>query len=531
MKQYRLALVGLFALTLLILVIPAGRRVIWGGNEARYPLLAQDILDHRHWLVPELRGQLYLYKPQLYFWTIAVASLPTGRVSELSAAIPSVLSALAAVAAVVAIGTLLWGRRAGLLAGLILATAPPLFSFGHLTIPDMMLGAFLAWALYWLLCAWRAGWTRGPLVGFYLCTALAIASKGPAGFAALAGALISVLATDGRRGLARLQPGLGLLILALCALPWLVPYYLVSHGTLHSKVFVGQYGIWFFSGRLLARVRAIPWALLTFLPWSIFLVAAAWSWRRAPDEGRRRIVLWTLTLWALFVFAGPPQGHYLVPVYPPFALLTGEFLARGGATASGRLLRAAVVAALVYAIGLAVALILRPTILVASSQDAAFFPDASWERGLAAGVVVAGAMVTCLLARRDAWAATTVAVALTMTVILVLAGIRYPPRFADNFDVRPLAAAAASHLAPGGTVFAYSDLRLSYDFYLRRPVVEIEAVGRVLDLLASPTPGQVLITSREQWQDLISRAPSPWRVLATRTVGEREMVVVGSPPP
>lgn len=90
-----------------------------------------------------MRGQLYLNKPQLYFWTIAVVSLPAGRVSELSAALPSVLSTLAAVAAALAIGTRLWGRRAGLLAGLIAATAPPFFIFGHLTIPDMMLAACL----------------------------------------------------------------------------------------------------------------------------------------------------------------------------------------------------------------------------------------------------------------------------------------------------------------------------------------------------------------------------------------------------
>ena len=41
-------------------------------------MLAPDILEHRRWLVPEIRGQLYLNKPQLYFWTIALVSLPAG---------------------------------------------------------------------------------------------------------------------------------------------------------------------------------------------------------------------------------------------------------------------------------------------------------------------------------------------------------------------------------------------------------------------------------------------------------------------
>jgi 4-amino-4-deoxy-L-arabinose transferase-like glycosyltransferase len=530
MKRHGLALVGILALAVLLPLIPAGRRVLWESNEARYPLLAQDILDHGRWLVPELRGQLYLNKPQLYFWAIAGASLPAGRVSELSAALPSVLSALAAVAAVLAIGTRLWGRRAGLLAGLIAATAPPFFAFGHLTIPDMMLAAGLTWALYWFLRAESSGWARGPLAGFYVCVALAVGTKGPPGYAALAAAAITVLGTEGRRALARLRPALGLLILALAALPWIVPYYVQSHGQFRSDVLVRHYGVWLFRGSLLARVEGVAQTLVSFLPWSIFLVAAAWAWRRAPDEGRRRIALWTGALWALLVFTGIPRAHYLLPVYPLLALLTAEPLARARADGSPRPLRIAAAVASIYAVGVALALIVRPTLL-AHGEDATLLPDAGWERGVVAVILVGGAIATGLLGRRRAWVAMTVAVALSLAGTLVLTGIRYPARLARDYDVRPLAAAAAGHVGPDGTVFGYPDLRLAYDFYLRRPVVELATVDRVLRLLASPEPGQVLITSRERWRDLSSRARSPWRVLATRTLDGHEIVVVGSPRP
>ena len=530
MKRHRLALVGILALAVLLPLIPAGRRVFWGSNETRYALLAQDILDHGRWLVPELRGQLYLNKPQLHFWSIAVVSLPAGRVSERSAALLSVVSALAAVAAVVAIGTRLWGRRAGLLAGLIATTVWPFFVFGHLATPDMMLTAWLTWALYWFLRAGSSGWTRGPLAGFYACVALAIATKGPPGYAALAAAAIAVLGTEGRHGLARLRPALGLLILALGALPWIVPYYMQSHGQFHSDVLVKHYGAWFFRGSLATRLEGLSWTLVTFLPWSIFLVAAAWSWRRAPDEGRRRIALWTATLWALLVFTGIPRTHYLLPVYPLFALLTAEGLVRGPAHASPRPLRTAAAVVSIYAVGMALALLVRPALLP-RGEDAVILPDAAWERGVVAAIVVAGAIVTWRLGRREAWGALTVALGLTLAGTLLVAGLRYPVRHARTHDVRPLAAAAADHLAPGGTVFGYPDLRLPYDFYSRRPVAELASVDHVLRLLASSEPGQVLIMSREDWQKMLSRAPSPWRVLAARTLSGHEVVVVGSPGP
>jgi len=524
-----LALVGIFALAVLILIAPAGRRVFWSSDEARFALLAQDILDHGRWLVPELRGQLYLNKPQLYFWAVAIASLPAGRVTELTAAIPALLSALATVAGVVAIATLLWGRRAGLLAGLIFVTAPPFFTFGHVALPDMMLGSWMVWSLYWFLRAWRSQWAAGPLAAFYLCVGLAVASKGPAGYAALVTAVVAVLGVEGARGLARLRPGFGLLILALCAIPWIVPYHLQSGGRFEGAVLVGHYATWYFSGGMLDRLLRIGSALVNFFPWTVFLAAAPWWWRRAPDPGRRVVGLWTLTLWLLVGLTGTPRARYLVPVYPLFALLTAEFLARSGEREGGRPLRTAGAVLFVCAIGAAVAAIVPPP-WIFGNEDSALFPEAPWERALAVVVVVLGGAIASLLARRGAFGAMAVALAVTLGAILVLTGAMYPARYRRDNDVRPLTAAAAAHTAPGVAVVAHPDLRLSYDFYLRRPVVEVVPVGEMLALLAG-SPGRVIVMSRERWLGLAPRAGPSWRVLAATTVGGREMVVVGSPPP
>jgi len=529
MKSYRIALVGILVLAFVLPAIPAGRRILWSSNEARFVLLAQDILDHGHWLIPELRGQLYLYKPQLFIWAIALAALPAGRVSELSGAIPSLLSAVASVGAIAAIGTLLWNGPAGLLAGLILATAPPLFLYGHTSIPDMMLGAFLTWSLYWFLRAWRSGWARGPLAGFYICVALAVASKGPAGYAGLIAAAITVVGSDGPRGLVRLRPGLGALILIACALPWIVPYYLWSHGAFQSNVLRGEYAAWVFEGTLRARLEGFARTLGTFLPWSIFLVAAPWWWWRAPDDGRRRVLLWTATIWVLFVMSGKVRSHYPIPVYPLLALLTGEFLARDRAPRS-RPLQVAVALAAVYAVATAVLVLVNPLDL-GSGEDTVLFPEARWERGIDAAVLILGAVVALLLARRGAWRAVTATVALSLTVALVLSGITYPARQARDYDVRPLVAAATAHLAPGEAVVGYPDLPLPYDFYLRRPVVEIGTPREALNLLASSKPGQILITSRGNWDTLATAASSRWRPLATHRAGGREIVVAGSSGP
>src|SRR5436190_1440074 len=100
----KVGLLGALALALVVFAVPAGRRPFWSSDEARFAVLAQDILEHGRWAVPHVRGDLYLNKPQLYFWSIALVSLPQGRVTELTSAIPSVVSATATVGAVAAIG-------------------------------------------------------------------------------------------------------------------------------------------------------------------------------------------------------------------------------------------------------------------------------------------------------------------------------------------------------------------------------------------------------------------------------------------
>ena len=136
-------------------------------------------------------------------WTVAVVSLPFGRVSETTAAIPPVLASLVGVIGVIMIGRLLWGWWTGVVAGLVLVTTPFHFEMSHQVLPDLMLNAWLVWALYWLLRAQRSGWPLGHVLAFYACLTGGLLSKGPQALAALAAAGVAIAATDGAAGVRR----------------------------------------------------------------------------------------------------------------------------------------------------------------------------------------------------------------------------------------------------------------------------------------------------------------------------------------
>ena len=121
-RQFSLVLAGL-ALALVIFGGSLGRRHLYDSDEARFALLAQDILTRGDWLLPRLRGEPYMNRPPLFIWLIVLVSLPGRRVTEFTAQLPAALGAAGAVMGTALIGARLWGRRVGFAAALILGTS------------------------------------------------------------------------------------------------------------------------------------------------------------------------------------------------------------------------------------------------------------------------------------------------------------------------------------------------------------------------------------------------------------------------
>lgn len=522
---------GVIVLMAILATIPAGRRPFWSSDEARVALLARSALEEGRWLVAELRGREYLNKPQLFYWSVALASLPFGRVTESSAAIPPVLAAIAAVAGVVAIGWRLWGWTTGALAGLVLATTPLHFDMAHQVLPDIMLSAWLVWALYFLVSAARSGWAVAPLVGLYVCLTAALLSKGPAALAGVAAAAVAVGFTDGLATLRRLRPVLGLgAMLGIAAAVWLLPYQLHSVGRFSHQVLGGHYVTWYLLGSLLDRLAGLTEALAAFLPWTVLLAAAPLWWRQHPDPARRRVVLWTATLWVLIGLSGTFRSRYVLPILPGLALLTAEVVTAPVTGRAARALRWAMLACAVVAAVIAVVLwnpsAPRGLTLGLSPEDRTYLPSGTAERAAMALLALAGAGTLVVAARRRAAWAGAVGLGLALAGMLVIEGLRYPVRYTRAFDIRPLAAAATAGLPPDGVVFGHPDLRLSYDIYLAHRVIELPTEAELRARLAAETDARFIMPAA-RWEALARGVDPRWRVLASADLRERSMVVVG----
>jgi 4-amino-4-deoxy-L-arabinose transferase-like glycosyltransferase len=285
-----------------MVTVDLGRRVLATNDEARFPVLAQDILARGAWLVPQLNGQPYLNKPPLMAWLIAIVSWPVGGVSQLTAAVPPALAAVAAALVVYLIGRDLFDRAAGYGAALVALTTQGFVEFARVPVPDMLMTLAMTtslWMLVRLVREPRAAWW----LGFYGFAALAFWAKGPAGLLPLAVALAWTLAarTQAWRAL-RLGPGA--VVVAVLIAPYWIGGLTASAAGVRRAVMTDQLA-WYVPAAVSPQVLLAPFghALGILVPWILVVpiaVMAAVRWPPAAMQERRGLTL--VVAWAAVVF-------------------------------------------------------------------------------------------------------------------------------------------------------------------------------------------------------------------------------------
>ena len=108
-----------------------GDRDIWSPDEDEYVQVNREMVLDGHWIYPTANGQPYSIKPPLFNWVGSAFAKLNGEVTEHTSRLPSALAASAGLIILYFIGRMLFGHRAGVLAGLIIGTTPIYIEFGR----------------------------------------------------------------------------------------------------------------------------------------------------------------------------------------------------------------------------------------------------------------------------------------------------------------------------------------------------------------------------------------------------------------
>jgi 4-amino-4-deoxy-L-arabinose transferase-like glycosyltransferase len=227
----------------------------------------------------------FFEKPILVYW-LSAASLRTFGISEGAARVPVALASLLATLAVTAAGWRWFGRRAGLLAGLVYATVP-------MTVLDARQMTTDALLVLWFLLAMFAFVTKRPIL-FWIACALAVLTKGIIGLL-LPGLVIgcyhavvwflvhrrkqvvSPLRAAGKgRALGHV---LGVCLFLAIVVPWHVAIARAGGRDLNNRTWVQEYIIFQHVGRFKGLDKHhnaplptyIAYFLIGFFPWACFV--------------------------------------------------------------------------------------------------------------------------------------------------------------------------------------------------------------------------------------------------------------------
>jgi len=319
--------------------------------------ISENMVTKGDWVTPRSDGIAFLEKPAMFYWPIAVSFKIFG-IHDWAARIPFALAAVALACLACGFGMWAFGPRAGLYAGLCMATCIGLFLFTRIVIPDAMLTLSIGVAMWAFLRTmdeqeqnprfWAAVWGASLGAGFLIKSLVGVVFPVAIG-------VIYLLVTKQffvRRTWQRLRPFSGVLIALLVAAPWHIlatirnpPYFSLAvhggpgeyHGFLWFYL-INEQVLRFLNLRYPRDYNTVPriwfWLFhfLWLFPWSVYFPAVLkLSFKPIDRAGRTKLLALCWVGFILIFFTlSTTQEYYSMPCYTALALLLGAAMAAGG---------------------------------------------------------------------------------------------------------------------------------------------------------------------------------------------------------
>lgn len=305
-------------------------------NEGMYAEIGREVLLRADWVTTHLNGEVYLNKPPLMFWLIALV-LRLGGMNELPRLICGV-STLLTFFVVYQLGSRLRNPSAGAWAAAAYLTALFTPLEARVLRPDPLLTLLICTGLWGAVVVYAGELQerfRGRLA-FWLSVGLAMMVKGLLGLLLPLMALLPALLLARRwRDWRLLAPWWGPVLVAAIVLPWHIAAGIRNQGFWWDYV-VNQHLLFFFDRKFPRDSVPQPlwyvWAVFAgrLMPWTFFIPAAvAAQLREARRSGT--VAAWLPLTWLgmiclFFSLAKSRLDHYLIPAVPAGALLVGALI-------------------------------------------------------------------------------------------------------------------------------------------------------------------------------------------------------------
>lgn len=482
-----------------------GMRPLSVPDEGRYAEIPREMLVLHDFVTPHLNGIKYFEKPPLFYWLQAgaikalnpliiktenIVTKPKEKhylapISEWTVRLPNAIVALLGCLLVYAAGRTLFGRPAGLLSAIILASSLLYFALARMVTLDMTLSFCLSGSFLAFLIASHQSPSLGRRALFYsayIFAGLAVLTKGLIGivFPIMIIGLWILLFSQWRL-LKECYLTSGIFLFLLIVLPWHVlvqvrnpeffQFYFIDQQFLRYSTLIAQryQPDWFF----------VPIFIAGFLPWVCFFPQAIMShFPRNLQQFKEKnnyiflfLILWIGIIFIFFSFSHSKLIPYILPIFPALALLTGHYFSIYWQQFN--VIKWGYIAVPLVWLGLGVVGILclanDPSIRL--SQIAKDFLITGYSVFLLSSI-----MASCfIIYKKSKMAFMTLAIGCVISFLIFSISI---PRL-DTRSIKPLVAILKPLLKPKTKVFAYHDYYQDLPFYLNQRVFTVNVNGEL----------------------------------------------------
>jgi 4-amino-4-deoxy-L-arabinose transferase-like glycosyltransferase len=303
-------------------------------DESRYFEISDNMVDSGDYVMPRLAGVIYLEKPPLSYWASALIFKLFGE-TDFTTRLYVGICAWACLLLVYFMGSFLHDRSTGLYATGMLGTSLFFFIFGNFNILDIPL------TFYTCLATW-AGYRhvtgaidkKAWLYLLYLSSALAFLTKGLIGVVFPFTILTLWLGLSGqwKRTVALFSP-VGIVLFLAIASPWFILMQ-QEHNDFLRFFFIQEHFLRYTTtmhGRDNSILLYLPAVIIGCLPWTAFLVRAAWEVRKDKDsasalQGKGFLWTWIVFIFVFFSLSSSKLIPYIAPIFIPLSVLIGHTL-------------------------------------------------------------------------------------------------------------------------------------------------------------------------------------------------------------
>jgi 4-amino-4-deoxy-L-arabinose transferase-like glycosyltransferase len=491
-----------------------GKLPFLGPDEPRYAEVAREMYQARDWISPTLGGISWFEKPVLTYW-LSITGYNLFGVSEFAARFGIAVVASFGVLLLYFFGKKIRSSRFGYLSASVLVTCGMWPGFSRSVTFDLTLSVALELALLSFFL-WQSGEDgKGKMrlwCLFSFALGVAVLAKGLVGIV-LPAIIIGPFLILTRRLRIVLKPGLllsGIFILAATAATWYWP--VISR---HGAYFINEFFLSHHFQRYVSNKFRHPQPFYFFVivvlagsfPWSFFFLSNAWDslkrlWNRcswASDPLSLFLWLWVLMPILFFSFSGSKLPGYILPVFPPIAMIIGMELQNWWKNEPKRMKFIAIATALLM---ITVASVFA---LIGGRQIGLTLFDAYKVATIAIAAAVIYLALWVLLSGRAA----TLFLPFALALVIVTAMNVIAPVLGKSESLRDLSMLAQQLAKPGERLIFYLDHDQGINFYAtdlplrdgKSELLRVMSFEELESLVEARGGVSILVISPRYWSD------------------------------